>query len=242
MQYDYQWADSQLTGRCKTSRKMANNTYLKRRSDNEIALLLHNTDIATYRDDGTVELNSGGWLTVTTKERLNRFTDASIWSTNGVWTISISTGHGTWEQRNEGSVVWAEGVTLHPGGDVTGFMPRSEEAARDKRNRVMRARIKRFIKSITADRIIGAWENSGGDCFICRAMGSDSGCLASHLEDNYFHASLALNAVKAANYNNPDFIMSMIYHDALQGDVNETLTRTLGKFLRKNLMEGVATQ
>jgi hypothetical protein len=79
----YQEADEQLTGRCHKRRKIANNTWLERRStnfdsdiedpDDEIAVRLHNTDVVTFRRDGAITLNTGGWFTVTTKERINRF-------------------------------------------------------------------------------------------------------------------------------------------------------------------------
>jgi len=55
------------------SRKIANNTYLERRDDGDIALRLHRTDVLTYHPDGTVTLNSGGWQTVTTKRRMNQY-------------------------------------------------------------------------------------------------------------------------------------------------------------------------
>ena len=45
---NYKTLDKQLSGRCKNSRKIANNTYLKRR-DKNIAILLHKTDIATFK-------------------------------------------------------------------------------------------------------------------------------------------------------------------------------------------------
>ena len=40
----------------------------KRRGEN-IALKLHNTDIVTLYPTGDMSLNTGGWYTVTTKER-----------------------------------------------------------------------------------------------------------------------------------------------------------------------------
>ena len=242
MSYDHQWAETQLTGRCKNRRKMANNTYLERREGGDIALKLHDTDIATYHDDGRVELRSGGWLTVTTKERLNRFTDASIWSTRGIWTISVPAGNGTYEQRNQNSCGWAEGVTIHPGGDITGFLPASVEEARNKRNKATRAAIKRFIATITPDKIMHAWENTSGDCLICQISDSDPYCLASHVEEHYFHASLAHNAIKAKKYRDPAIIMSWIYGSAEQDKVDQMLTDALGTYLRKHLLEGVSTK
>src|SRR5688572_9897981 len=53
-------------------------------------LRLHHTDIAIWSADGeTIKLYTGGWQTITTKDRLNRFTPGSrIFSDKGVWYIT----------------------------------------------------------------------------------------------------------------------------------------------------------
>lgn len=45
--------------------------YLNRRDDKTIAVTLHSTDVVTAHEDGTLTLNSGGWRTITTKDRIN---------------------------------------------------------------------------------------------------------------------------------------------------------------------------
>jgi hypothetical protein len=75
----YEKADALLQGRCAKRRKLANNTYLERNSfDPTIAVVLHRTDIITLYPDGNVKLNTGGWNTVTTRDRLNRFCPDSV--------------------------------------------------------------------------------------------------------------------------------------------------------------------
>ena len=63
----------------KGSRKLANNTKVYRVMlggyyglQDEIHVRLHNTDIVSYRADGVITLNSGGYRTVTTKQRINQ--------------------------------------------------------------------------------------------------------------------------------------------------------------------------
>ena len=56
----------------KTSKVIANNTLEIDLSGNDYAIRLHDTDILTYKK-GKYILDSGGWRTVTTKERMNRF-------------------------------------------------------------------------------------------------------------------------------------------------------------------------
>ena len=79
------------------SRKIDNNTYLIRRGPQEIALRLHNTDIATYwgadhPNAHKITLSNGGWLTLTTKRRLNEWTPAFISQKNWQWTVRNADG------------------------------------------------------------------------------------------------------------------------------------------------------
>ena len=79
---NYQAANALLGNRDR--RKVANNTYLIRR-DEEIGLILHDTEIITWDWSGSVRYNTGGWNTVTTKNRLNRFGPYPVWQKQGVW-------------------------------------------------------------------------------------------------------------------------------------------------------------
>jgi hypothetical protein len=65
--------DTKLQGRCRESRKLANNTYAKRRYSGQIAIQLHATDILTFHSDGQIDVNTGGWNTVTTHSRMNAY-------------------------------------------------------------------------------------------------------------------------------------------------------------------------
>lgn len=66
----------------------ANNTTVSFH-DGETICTLHSTVIARLKN-GTVTLNSGGWLTVTTKKRMNEFLreydiPASVYQKRGTW-------------------------------------------------------------------------------------------------------------------------------------------------------------
>ena len=103
---NYTKANELLQGRNYQSRKLANNTYLKRRGEN-IAVLLHTTDIVTFEPNGDTVLNSGGWLTSTTKARMNRY----------IAPIRISQVNGRWFLFQNGkSWAYADGIILK-GGD-----------------------------------------------------------------------------------------------------------------------------
>jgi hypothetical protein len=53
--------------------KIAHNTRLLRISETEIGVKLHDTFVVRFTKDGRTILNTGGWESVTTKERINRY-------------------------------------------------------------------------------------------------------------------------------------------------------------------------
>lgn len=89
----YQDVLSKLNGR--TSRKVANNTYLRvswsehPNKDPQLELVLHSTSILTWYPDGRIVLNSGGWRTPVTKARMNAWLPRNyrVWQTKREWRI-----------------------------------------------------------------------------------------------------------------------------------------------------------
>ena len=81
---NYRSAERLLNGR--DSRKIANNTTLRRDGD-EFVVRLHYTDIVRYHADDTVTLNSGGWQTVTTKQRMNLLTNLRVYQRDYTWYV-----------------------------------------------------------------------------------------------------------------------------------------------------------
>ncbi len=78
------------------SRTIAHNTRLGIIGNGEaIGLWLHATCIVTFNRDGSIALRTGGWQTVTTKDRLNRVARAHGWSVFAkacVWYIAHRSG------------------------------------------------------------------------------------------------------------------------------------------------------
>ena len=70
---------------------MANNTRLYDARLDSFALRLHDTDILHIHPDGW-EINSGGWRTVTTRQRLNDFGPVGISQRDFVWYVGTPTG------------------------------------------------------------------------------------------------------------------------------------------------------
>jgi len=107
--YDYDSANRFLDG--KNSRKLAHNTLVHRdRPGDAIRVRYHNTDVVTYHLGGSIELNSGGYQTVTTKQRMNQL---------------LPPGHGVYQYRHEwfvqtpnGSYPFEDGAHLYPGSSM----------------------------------------------------------------------------------------------------------------------------
>ena len=70
--------DAGETLKSRDTRKIAPNTWLERQGEwpnnpDSIRVRLHNTYVVTFHYSGAVSLDSGGWRTVTTKERINNY-------------------------------------------------------------------------------------------------------------------------------------------------------------------------
>jgi len=172
-------------------RKLANNTYLEPRDGDAFAVKLHSTDVLTFRCDGSVVLNSGGWRTVTTKARMNDYLPSGwyVWQERGQWFLR----HGGWQ----GGKDWpfADGITIHSDGTVTG----EGEAVDSALPRKIAAYAKAYVKAFTAGKIP---KPSGGDCWMCLLRDAETGKpwggadhILSHLEEKYYVPSLLMNAV-----------------------------------------------
>jgi hypothetical protein len=75
-------------------RKVGNNTYAEILSDGTVGIKLHNTYVVKIHEDGTYTLNSGGWQTLTTKDRINQYSPRKVYQRNFQWYVEIvgSTG------------------------------------------------------------------------------------------------------------------------------------------------------
>lgn len=136
--HDYESADLYLGN--KHDRPLENNTRVNRRGP-DIAITLHSTDVVTYHRDDSVTLDTGWWLTVTTKDRINGYLGIDhikVYSDRGRWAVYKFGTDGEWrrfpdhpewdyqESRDErigwyfdGIRIAANGTILNPIDDVT---------------------------------------------------------------------------------------------------------------------------
>lgn len=70
-------------------RKLQCNTYVYQQSLELICVRLHDTDIVIYHEDGTVELDTGGYWTVTTKDRMNLYSPHYVFCVNDQWWVTL---------------------------------------------------------------------------------------------------------------------------------------------------------
>jgi len=73
-------------------------TTLERRDDGSIAVRYHDTDVVTYRPNGVVEFDNGGFTTPTTKARINTYAPAGwyVRQHDYDWYLEIFDAHEGW--------------------------------------------------------------------------------------------------------------------------------------------------
>lgn len=71
-------------------RKVGNNTYAEILSDGSVGIMLHSTYVVKIHADGTYTLNSGGWQTSTTKDRINQYSPKKVSQRQYEWFVSVN--------------------------------------------------------------------------------------------------------------------------------------------------------
>lgn len=215
-------------GKPSDSRKIGNNTYVERRGE-DIAVKLHNTDVVTYRPDGSITLDSGGWRTVTTKARMNEFSPLSVGSVRGVWQVSPRYD---WDN----AALFHDGITAFPdgGGRFTLTVdPDAERRVREARD--MQRRITNFTKRFRVEIDGNGTVDTTGDCFLC-LLGQQDGHLLQHIEEDYYVPTMFANACKARGYPIP---FALIERDS--GKLDSMGRRVLRRYLSGALVRELAT-
>lgn len=247
---DYLLADSKLQGRNMLSRKIGNNTYLVRNSGvpgDSIHLKLHNTYIITWYVNGRIELNSGGWLTVTTKARMNEFLSGySISKSKGVWYVDQIVS-GPVYRKTLG--VYQDGMVINPDDTITGMAPLDDAKEKNK----LRRRVAQFASHYIQAFKSGQVEKPGlGDCFYCQMRTVDENIplgeavhdkdhLMSHLDEEYFVPSLlhrafetqphspAMGWALAKHWGGQDIPVPDFIYSQLEKSLSRYMLRQLGQ-------------
>lgn len=213
-----------IEDKVQSSRIIGNNTLGIFYKDGTEAIRFHNTDILFVKD-GVVTLNSGGWKTVTTKDRINQFlrhfdVPFYIQQRNHQWFIAQG--------------IFYDGMQFKNGQQISPVQT-DNKLERDK----MLKRIKKYVDLITEDNLPFP---DNGDCWYCLMTTKDSGKtlgdafgdtshLISHLEEGYVVGSLLVNAMREAGYR--DEQISFHYHLKLV----DTFKKVVKKYLVKRLVK-----
>jgi len=227
------------------SKKLGRNTYLHRHALGiDICVKLHGTDVLTFKPDGSVVYNTGGWHTNTTKDRMNSYGAGGrwIWQDKGVWTI------GTREKR----VLYKDGIIITKRGRIIGGGTLRESKAALK----LKKRVNDYCRAFALALVDGKVPAPGAsDCFYCHMVdvksgepfgdaSNNHGHILSHIEENYFVPSLLEHAVTA-----PDAPISIMAKscigdiwagkpmplDGLSGLVIGQVTKSLRKYIKHRL-------
>jgi hypothetical protein len=214
------------TNNVKNSKFVANNTLRIEYNDGTIAIRLHNTDIITYCGNEII-LNSGGWRTQTTKDRINSFCPPA----------HISQVKGLWYLRN-GSLFY-DGCKIDDEGNLISKVIKVD----DKKITRLKKQIADYCKLITKDNLPYP---DGGDCWYCSfhdkigaAMGDLSenySHLTEHLKEKYLHGSILVNAMREAGYKDNQ----IGFHYQLK--LADTFRRVVRRYLQKRLISNIAVK
>lgn len=171
-------------------RKLCNNTYLVVRDDGGYGVRLHNTQVVIHYPDCIV-LNSGGWQTHTTKERMNTCTPRgiSVCQEKGVWYVIVG-------GRSGQTVAFADGITIYHDGTVAG------EGADPKRIHKLCRQVNEYATRYADAMIAGEIPApSMGDCWACAMVAQDGSRpmggpdhILQHIEEGYLVPSMLKNA------------------------------------------------
>lgn len=215
-------------------KKVGNNTLKIKYQDGTTAIRLHNTNIITTTPDEKTTLNTGGYFTRTTKERLSEWTSFGFQIRKGQWYI----------RSNGKEYIFYDGITF----DKNGNLVTSERKDKSKEIAYVKDRVRRFVKLIDTIKEIPLPDN--GDCWYClmkevktgKPLGELTGDvehLKSHMQERYIHGSLLVNAMKHCGYNDMQISLHLqmptrwLIKNALRKYLNDVLVKDILK--RKEL-------
>jgi hypothetical protein len=234
------WKQFIAGGRSKVARPVDNNTVARLMDEGMVAIKLHDTDVVTIFSDGRQILNSGGWLSMTTKDRINRYSTASISQRKGVWYINDRDGNET--LFYDGMVVDRDGYPLKP----------RKTAAYEKKLAAIKKQARQYAKDYVTELKAGNIAMpSAGDCWGCyfalsnteripvpsrgKAQPFGTSHLHDHMTEKYYVPSLLVNAGRAAGYQDHQIGLMGIGGQRLFVDPENNIYKYIVKALQGDL-------
>ena len=213
---------------CTTSKIIDNNTIEYTRPDGVKMIRFHGTDIMTFPKKGGVILNSGGWKTVTTKERMNSYNgECTIIQDKGMWYVSTSSNS---YQGKDSRIPYFDGIKIK---NRTVINPKKSA---HRKEQVLLRQIKAYCTAVKKLDVLPM--PNGGDCWYCSMQTEDGKSwgdaaqshdhLLEHLKEKYIMGSLIFNALKHVGYTDPSIILHMDIRDSIVSAVRKYFKAKLG--------------
>lgn len=231
---DYLEAKKTLNGR--KSKKLQGNTYLHQLDGNEIGLRLHETYIIRYSAKHC-KLFTGGWNTLTTRDRLRTYGPVNVTTKNNILYIG---GYNIVPE----TPIFYEGVKVGYDGRILSKI-KTGEALR-KKNAKIKKRVNDYIAVIVKKIERGAVSvPNGGDCWHClmksedgKTMGDLSGSehIIDHMREKYVVPSLIVNALLEAGYKHFQLPIILGIKDDKITEVNWNLKNAIRRYLLKRFI------
>lgn len=212
-------------------RKLDNNTYLTK-TEEGYGVRLHSTVIVEFLKD-RVRLNSGGWKTLTTKDRMNSFSPSRIFQKDNIWFVGSK------------EVPYFDGIEISFHGRVlNGTKKKSQKIIKTQTSLLKKIDkyVAGFMKKIEEGKLDPP---SIGDCWYCSMKTKEGKSLGEvtennqhildHIKEGYHVPSLLVNAIKEKGYN-PSFMNPW---NNQSRDTN-IFKKSLRDFLKKRLLKGEA--
>lgn len=224
----------------KSSKFIANNTIEITLLNDTKIIRLHNTNIVTFATDGKIILNSGNWRTLTTKQRINSFIgdyNLAIVQRNYSWKL---TKYSTSSYCIIKETSFFDGMIIDTNNDckIINLVNNPHKKMSNQSINNLKKKIKAYCNILDK---IDIPLPSNGDCWHCLfreektqiPLGDyqkDNSHLLMHLEDNYIHGSILINAMREAGYR--DNQISIHY----QMKWKDSFKRALYKYMVKRLI------
>lgn len=176
-------------------KKLENNTYLSKGEEN-IYIRLHDTNIITFLPNGRTILNSGGYKTATTKDRMNKYLPHpfQIYREQNEWYLYGKTSVSFWNDPNKFRNPFKDGMVITKNGRI---LKASSQKTID-RNKKLKIKIKEYVKLYTKKLPIP--KPSTSDCLYCALkLDHDPDHIDWHIKEKYIVPSLAYNALLDSN-------------------------------------------
>jgi len=224
---DYTTAVKTLNGR--KSKKLKGNTYLHKLEDNKIGLLYHKTYIINYYPK-YCQLYTGGWNTLTTRDRLRTYGPVNVTTKNNILYI------GNYNPQVN-TPLFYEGIKMGYDGRILSKIKTGEEVR--KRIQKLKKRVNTYLDLVEREIKKGKVTiPSGGDCWFCLGIMPENNMehLLRHMKDKYVVPSLIVNACRESGYKDFQLPFILGVRDDYITEVNWNLKNMIRRYMLKRLI------